>query len=267
MNDEWLGLVIGNSRLHWALFEGENWQASWHTPHLTAVQVEYLQQQQWRPQSWRSLTTDTIPAALETANQPIPLWIGSVVKSQQALWQGYAAVYNVQREHLPLDNLYDSLGLDRALVLIGAAAIADWPVLVIDGGTALTLTAGVDGCFWGGAILPGLGLQVYALAHQTDALPAVDIHNSLLPPRWAHSTVGAIQSGILLTIVAGLESYVLDWWQQYPTGSVLFTGGDGAELLTLLKQQSPTFERRLDYQPNLMFWGLQAYRAKQLTNR
>ena len=67
-------------------------------------------------------------------------------------------------EDIPLEGLYPSLGVDRALALWGAGATWGFPCLVIDGGTALTLTGGNgDGFLVGGAILPGLRLQLQSL--------------------------------------------------------------------------------------------------------
>lgn len=50
----------------------------------------------------------------------------------------------------------------RALSVRGASTVYGWPVMVVDGGTALTFTRGDDtdgGCMKGGAILPGIRVQ------------------------------------------------------------------------------------------------------------
>ncbi len=151
-----------------------------------------------------------------------------------------------------------------------------WPVLVIDGGTALTLTAGSQASLWGGAILPGLRLQTNALTQGTAALAeAVEITQAelwetvALPQRWATNTVGAIASGLTYGILSTLTDYLNDWWQQFPTGNVIFTGGDGSVLYTLFNQhlqktKTPEIVSRVQVDSDLMFWGMWAYR-KALT--
>lgn len=38
----WLGLVIGNSRLHWAWFSGDELKLSWHSSHLEQPIVDNI---------------------------------------------------------------------------------------------------------------------------------------------------------------------------------------------------------------------------------
>lgn len=264
-NSAWLGLVIGNSRLHWAAFEDRRWLGTWHTPHLTAVEVDRLAAARFDPQSWRGIIhSASIPLA-----RPTSLWVAPAVAAQADLWRGYDGVFWVKRDRLPLTHLYPTLGLDRALALLGAGITYGWPVLVIDGGTALTLTAGECpspsdlGQFTGGAILPGLSLQIRALTTQTDALPEIALPNRL-PPRWATTTVEAIQSGILYTLLAGVAAYLADWQQRYPQGKVFLTGGDGDRLMSYLtalygiKNNPDAVDIGVD--EHLIFWGLRAYR-------
>jgi type III pantothenate kinase len=155
---------------------------------------------------------------------------------------------------IPLKNLYPTLGVDRALALYGAGESCGYPCLVIDGGTALTFS-GVDGDrqLIGGAILPGLGLQFRMLAQNTAALPKVHLPDSL-PPRWAMDTQGAIASGILRTVLAGVIDFIQAWQQQFPTGAIAITGGDGAWLYQQLSQQNYP---GIQYVPDLIFLALQ----------
>lgn len=45
--------------------------------------------------------------------------------------------------------------------------------------------------------------------------------------RWAMSTSGAIQAGVMWTIVAGIHGFIKDRWKINPDATVVFTGGDG----------------------------------------
>jgi len=172
--------------------------------------------------------------------------------------------HEVHRDRIPVQGLYPTLGIDRILALLGAGTTYKWPVLVIDAGTALTVTGGVRQHFAGGAILPGLQLQLQSLSQGTAALPTVELPTQL-PLRWALDTGPAMQSGILYTTLAGLQTYMADWWKHAPTSTVLFTGGDGQRLYELMaelfKQETPDLvESGVRFDENLLFWGLRAYR-------
>jgi len=272
-SDRWLALSIGNSRLHWAQFSGNNLQHTWDTPHLSVADVQELIATQFTATQFIQRDT-TLPSPYCNSDTPISLWIASVVPQQSQLWQEYVAAHFITLEQVPLAGLYSTLGIDRALAALGAIAIMRSPVLVIDAGTALTFT-GVDGArLIGGAILPGLGLQFRSLQQATAALPNAlpaalpaseeRVAPQLLPPRWARNTTDAIASGIIYTLLAGLQAFVNDWWQQFPTSPVLLTGGDRDRLYTYLTTTMPAMESKLTVEPHLIFWGMRSVRQEQL---
>lgn len=240
--DPWLALVIGNSRLHWAAFVGDRLQATWHTPHL-------VDQMPPEPQ-----IPDGLGVALSYA-RPLNLWIASVVPQQTDRWRAYPRHRLIHKDEIPIQGMYASFGLDRALTLWGALVSVGSPVLVIDGGTALTLTAAVGPQLVGGAILPGLRLQQQSLHQSTAALPWVDIAPEL-PPRWAMNTPEAIGSGILYTVLAGLQDFMTDWRRIHPKGQIVLTGGDGDRLCTWLQQRTLAPMPTCQVDADLMFRGL-----------
>jgi type III pantothenate kinase len=267
--DGWLALVVGNSRLHWGAFGGDRWLGGWHTPHLTPQQGQALMTKKFAV--WDGIgeisPASQIPAPVAqqlTAGLPqgdFPeLWVASVVASQRDLWQGYPALHTVTTAQVPLTGAYSTLGVDRALSLVGAGAIYGWPVLVVDGGTALTLTAGAQQALVGGAILPGVRSQFRALHDYTDGLPWLQPEHLQPPHLWAKTTPEAILSGVLHTQLAGLQEFITHWRGQFPNGAVVFTGGDGAALATALTAKYPQHQGYLQIDPNLMFWGLRVCR-------
>ena len=154
------------------------------------------------------------------------------------------------------------MGLDRVATLWGAGQRYGWPVLVIDGGTALTFTAGAEGAFVGGAIVLGMRSHLAALHSTTAALPMISAPTSL-PPRWAVDTPSAIQSGVVHTLLASIDNYIQSWEKQYPQSAVILTGGDGDYLYRLHQQntkQNQALLNRTWFEPNLMFWGIVNYR-------
>ena len=273
----WLALVVGNTRLHWAGFRAGQMQAVCHTPPLTADQVNRLTQQGNVAQAWLTLFTqfaDSDPfqpflASFEaSAPPPIELYCASVVPQQTAIWQAYPNFHEVHLAELSLKNQYPTLGIDRALNLLGAGNRYGWPVLVIDAGTALTFTAGTSRGplprLLGGAILPGLALQFQALSQATAALPQLPLPSEL-PPRWSTDTVSAIQGGVVLGALATIRDFIAQWHRQEPSGQVVLTGGDGPDLFTWLTTEKTVSE--LSQDANLMFWGLHAYRQQQQAKR
>ena len=238
--------MIGSSRSHWAWFAADKLSATSDLPHL--------------PES-RSPTVLDLPIGFPYG---LPLWIASVVPSQTQLWQTYEAAQVLTLEQVPLQKLYPTLGIDRALALLGAGDRYGFPALVIDAGTALTLTgADPGGGLSGGAILPGLQLQMRSLYEHTAALPPLSAQDlPTLPPRWATNTPEAIQSGILYTLMAGLHDFIDDWLHSFPQSTIALTGGDSPLLMACLTQRFPALAATLILDPHLIFWGMQATIAK-----
>ncbi len=257
----WLGLAIGNSRLHWAWFEGEELCCTWDTDYLADKYIQQLA----KSQTWEDLPPEMLlPKQILKADfvYPVPLSLVSVVPSQTELWQNYPKVQIITLEDIPLKNTYSTLGSDRALALWGAKQTWGMPVLVIDSGTALTFT-GVDANFAlvGGAILPGLSLQFGSVARKTANLPTVELPQQL-PPRFARNTTAAIQSGIIYSLIAGVKNFIDAWWEMYPDSQVILTGGDRVNLINYLNSQFPNLGTKLKCDRNLIFWGMQAHRKQ-----
>ena len=100
-----------------------------------------------------------------------------------------------------------TLGCD--LVVGGVAAIAEYgaPVIILDLGTATTITlVDENKCFRGGAILPGVKLSYTALASGTSLLPDI----SITPPKKciATNTVDCMRSGAVFGTAATIDGMV-----------------------------------------------------------
>ena len=196
-------LLIGNSRWHWA--EGEQGcLRTWSAP-AGVGEFEGLV-------AWAAV--GPVPASA-----PLPL---------------------ERRLHLkdvPLLEQPGWLGVDRALVGWRAWCLASGPVLVADGGTALSLTLVTsDGRFRGGRLLAGAALQLRALAAETAGLPALDPPLDLPPDLWPHSTSEAMAAGVLRGLAAALDAAGRDALSSCPGCSFWLTGGDGPLLKPLLQQ-------------------------------
>jgi type III pantothenate kinase len=238
----WLALSIGNSRYHWAWFIDSKLQSSWDTAYFSDEILSQIVSANLTNSELLELFPIDLQNQLATERINIAtlrIYLASVVPSQTAIWQQLDRVKQVTLADLPLLNLYPTLGIDRALAIFGAGENYGYPVLVIDGGTALTIT-GIDDrqSLLGGAILPGLRLQFRSLSIGTAALPELELP-ATLPARWSNNTSDAISSGILSTITAGIKDFILDWDRLFPHSSIVFTGGDGEILVSYLQPILP----------------------------
>ncbi|WP_042341175.1 pantothenate kinase [Calothrix sp. PCC 7507] len=259
--------MIGNSRLHWALFINDTLDSAWDTDYQPESVIQRMAQ---------CLTLEDLPpeifppshkrgrrGGISSSSSPLPLFLASVVPSQTALWQNYPHVRIITLDQVPIKGLYPTLGIDRALALCGAAMTWGLPMLVIDAGTALTFTgADTNQCLVGGAILPGLGLQFATLNQKTGQLPQVETGRVSLPPRFALNTPEAIQSGVIYTLVAGIKDFIAAWWELFPESNIAITGGDRLLLVNYLEALDSAIAKRLIIEPNLIFWGI----GKIMTN-
>jgi type III pantothenate kinase len=130
---------------------------------------------------------------------------------------------------LPVGTAVDAgtAGHDRLVNAFAAARLYGTPAIVVDLGTATTFdVVDNDGQFVGGAIAPGVGLGLDALASRTAQLPHVRL---ALPPRaLGRDTIEAIQSGTVLGHVGMVEYLVRAITAELsggPTPKVILTGG------------------------------------------
>jgi type III pantothenate kinase len=253
---DWVGLAIGNSRLHWGQFQGKVLVSTWDREPLPSMS-EGLD---W--QTWQHLSP-----AFAASPEPFPeLLMVSVVPAQTFHWLLYGKAREITLKDIPLPDIYGTLGVDRALALWGAGTLYGWPVLLIDSGTALTLTgADSQGKFVGGSILPGFAVQARSLQEATAALPQVELPESL-PTRWAKDTQTAIQSGLIYNTIGGLWMAIQDWCAQYPESKIVLTGGGAQRLSGYLQAFHPTglnpsWQRSLIHSPTLLLNSLADLRA------
>lgn len=147
----------------------------------------------------------------------------------RAAWNG--RLREVGRDlPLPDRGQYAGMGADR--IVAGLAASS--PCIVVDAGTATTLTAwDAAGRFAGGLILPGPQAMIRGLAAAAPALPVVDP----LPPdaRAAqHGTAGAIAAAAGIGHPAMVRACVDRLRAETGIAAVAATGGGAAVLAPLL---------------------------------
>lgn len=208
----------------------------------------------WQENSVRtvlSVPTGNVPAFQEAflahqqggKKRPVATIIGSVVPASLAAIQSHVALVQ-DREALVIgDNLplplevsvkdSKSVGVDRVCQAAAAYDRLQTGCTVVSFGTAVTIDLVDDeGVFLGGAILPGVQLQMLSLHEHTALLPQVEPGLPELP--YGRNSVEAIQTGVcrgLAGAVRGIvEGYAthLNRWPQ-----VVATGGDAALMMPL----------------------------------
>ena len=100
-----------------------------------------------------------------------------------------------------------TLAGDLVVGSVAAMGVYGTPVLVLDMGTATTMVViDKDGCYRGGAILPGVKLGYAALSAGTSLLPDI----SVTPPKKviATNTVDAMRSGAVFATAAMIDGMI-----------------------------------------------------------
>ncbi len=129
------------------------------------------------------------------------------------------------------------LGADLVAGAIGAMAKYPLPCIVIDMGTATTISAiNAKGEFLGGAIAAGINLTLEALTKNTAQLPMVGIE----APKAAigSNTVDCLKSGIIFGAAAMLDGLIDRMEAELGSpATIVATGGLAGEVITHCKRE------------------------------
>lgn len=147
------------------------------------------------------------------------------------------------------------LGADLVVGAVGAIDTYKMPCVIIDMGTATTLSVlDKDGAFLGGVIAAGVRLTLKALAENTALLPSIPIEapKSVI----GSNTVESMQSGLVLgtsAMLDGLLDRIEEKLGEAPT--VVATGGLSKDIIAHCKHS-------IIYNENLLLEGLCAIYEK-----
>ena len=254
-------LLIGNSRWHWAappLASGAALRV-WHTRPVDGA----------RSGPEGGGTAGLVPALAKATALDEGIDALAVGSAHLLGWAAVGPVpvdlplspeVRLKLADVPLQAAPPWLGIDRALAGWWGWRLVAAPVLVVDAGTALSLTR-VDrgGRFAGGRLMAGASLQLRAMAGGTAHLPPVAAPGgspeAAPPPPWPHDTGGAMRSGVLRGLAAAIAAAAREARREEPDCRLLLTGGDSAALANLL-HHALTLEQR----PHLCLEALAALR-------
>ena len=127
----------------------------------------------------------------------------------------------------------ETLGADRVADACGAVSLHPGePCLVIDAGTCITVDfVDAKGVYHGGAIMPGLKMNLQALHTFTAKLPLIDLEGVEKAPVLGRSTEESILAGTLGATLLALAGYVTLYKEKAPGLRVLLTCGDAEKLM------------------------------------
>ena len=147
------------------------------------------------------------------------------------------------------------LGADLAAGAVGALHEYTMPCIIIDMGTATTLSVlDKNGAFLGGSIAAGVRMTLKALAEGTAALPSISISSpkSVI----GKNTVDCMQSGLVLGAAAMLDGLIDRIEDELgESATVVATGGLSKEIVAHCK-------RDIIYNENLLLDGLRVIYEK-----
>lgn len=222
-----LCLDIGNSQLHGGVFDGGLRLQFRKTTHPLGSSDEFgvfftavLRENGVNPREVRRVAICSVvpPAIYPVRSACVKYFQCEPFVLQAGVKTGLKVKYRNPHE----------VGADRIAGAIGATLRRPGSnIIVVDCGTATTLdVVTAAGDYLGGAILPGVGISVEALAGRTAKLPTVEITRPLVS--LGRSTIESIQSGVFHGHAGAIRRLVDELTREVFNGekpSVIGTGG------------------------------------------
>jgi len=220
-----LAINVGNTRTHLGVYVADALVEQAHVDNDTLDELSVIAARFFEPIH----AAEDVAVYLASVNEPVATRVTELVgkKLDQKIWRMEADV------NIPVGRKLDPgafVGEDRLLAAAAAYDKYKQAVAVIDAGTAVTVDfVDGEGTFHGGAILPGLTMQLRALHENTAQLPLVELtepaeavgHNT------AQSMLGGVFHGTRGAVRELVEKYA-EMYMAYP--KVVATGGDAAML-------------------------------------
>ncbi len=202
-----LAIDIGNTNIHFGLWNGDSWQLSWRARTITDKMPDEYAVLLRNFLSSAELEYKVITGVIICSVVP-PLTSAFVELVQRYIGMEPLVVTNRTNTGVLLDvEQPEQVGPDRIVNVAAVKALYGGPAIVIDFGTATTFdVVSEEGAYLGGAISPGIAVAHDALVSRTARLHKVD----LVPPPnpIGKNTIHAMQSGIFWGYVALVEGVV-----------------------------------------------------------
>lgn len=217
-----LAVDIGNSRIKFGLFDGEQLVSKISIPTIRDITAQGLTKAV-ADKLFKGIKAAIVSSVVPEINSAMLSFV-STQFGTEALLVTNDLDFGMRIDYFPLEDA----GSDRLVNTFSAVEKYGTPCIVCSFGTALTIdVVDSDRVLKGGLIAPGMNTLATALKLTTSRLPEVDIEK---PPKVVqNTTVGSIQSGIVygyLGLVDGLLSVVKN--EIGDDSKVIATGGFAA---------------------------------------
>lgn len=145
-------------------------------------------------------------------------------------------------------DLHTQMGSDIVAYSVGAVSKYQTPLIVIEMGTAITMSVLSGNVYEGCVIMPGVRVALEALSERAAALPHISIQAP--PSILGHNTIDAMRSGAVYGNASMVDGMIerLEAVSE-PVASVIGTGAAGLDILKYCK-------RKILYDPDLLLDGL-----------
>lgn len=135
-----------------------------------------------------------------------------------------------------LAEVHNQLGADIVASSVAALQKYPQPIIVIDMGTATTLSYLGESTYKGCAIIPGVRIAVEALSGRAAELPHISLEEP--PSIFGRSTIDAMRSGVLYGNAGMIDSMISRMEEAAkPVATVVMTGGNAALIQKYCKRQ------------------------------
>ena len=145
-------------------------------------------------------------------------------------------------------DIHTQMGSDIVAYSVGAAAKYPTPLIVVEMGTAITISVLLGNVYEGCIIMPGVQVALDALSERAAGLPQISIQPP--PSILGHNTVDAMRSGVIYGNASMVDGMIDRLEADIgPASSLVGTGSAAPDIL-------PYCRHHLIYDPNLLLDGL-----------
>lgn len=163
--------------------------------------------------------------------------VPQIMRSMELLCEKYFAIDPVIvgkdgiTNYIKVDYPYPKeIGADRIVNAVGAIAMYDGPIIIIDFGTATTFCYIDEGnAYQGGIIAPGIKISVDALYDKAAKLPKIEIEEPATVV--GKSTINAMKSGVYFGYTAQVDGIVRKMIKETQSKPVVIATGGLAPLI------------------------------------
>ena len=249
-----LAIDVGNSHTVFGLHDGDRWVDTWrHRTNIESTEDELA--------AWLKSMFDLAKHPFEVQSAVCASVVPGIDRTLKLLTRSYfnvdlkfltgAAAHGVQVDYEPKS----SVGADRIANALGALAIQNGPIVVVDFGTATTFDV-IDAAntYIGGAILAGPLTSLSALVKNTAKLPAIDLRapEKAIGKNTSHS----IASGVMFGYAGAINELIRKITEELGQRPVVISTGGLGEIFTELCEGIDS------YNPMLTLEGLRLFAKK-----